>query len=139
MSNIDFEKVITAEKRVSVNRQRMLALLTELRSEHERAGYELPTGQRIQTDFDSRTELGMQWLLFKSGNRDTPLHWKAIDEWIVLTPDMLGQAIWKIYDYVEACFQAEHAVADRITSGELTEFSEASELFQNELEFRAEE
>jgi len=139
MSNIDFAKVITAEKARAVRCERLLELLAEFRSQHVRAGFELPTGQRIQTDQDSRAELAMHWLLYKGGGRDAPLHWKALDGWIVLTPDMLGQVIWKIYDHVEACFQAEHAVAERITSGELTEFAEAAELFQNELEFLTKE
>ena len=139
MSNIDFAKVVSAEAAKALKQRRMLSLLAELRSEHARAGYLLPTGERIQTDRKSRTELGIQWLLHKAGNRDAPLHWKCHEGWIVMSPDMLGQVIWKIYDHVEACFQAEHAVTDRINSGELTEFSEAAELFKNMLEYFTEE
>lgn len=129
MSNIDMSQAITAEDRRITRQTGLAEQLAELRYTHENADVELPGEVLIQGSREARQELATQHMLRQTGVAEGPLYWKGPNGWITLSADMLGLALWEISNRIQACFQAEQLVIERIKADELAVFSDVEGAF----------
>lgn len=134
MGNIDFSKVISAETIRLDLQERLKGFLAELRYEAESADVALPGGMVIQGTRTARHELSAQHMLRHTNVTTGPLDWKGPQGWIIMSPDMIGHALWVISARISACFRAERMVQELIEAGDISAFDKVEQAFKDRLD-----
>lgn len=134
MANVDISQIETVEMAQDKTRQRLLALLAEMRWRKETSGVNITEDAVFQSDRTTRTELASLITNLSLGTITAPVTWKALSGWEVLGEDQLRQTLWLINEHVQACFVAEKAVATRVTSRDLMAEDQLAGAFETAFE-----
>lgn len=130
MSNIDYSAIVTAEEKSHTHRKSLLAFLAEQRRSAERAGVVWRHGLTLKSDPASRAALGQLLSEWDSAVTKGGVIWKCADGWDRMDKRAVRKALRILRSHVQACFTAEHFVAQEITGNRLTSCLSIQERFQ---------
>ena len=136
MSNIDLSQAISADSLRQAKNAALFEQLAELRYSLENEPVDLPDGMEIQGNREARQELAAQHFLRQTGVAEGPVYWKGPSGWITLSPDMLGLALWKISNRIQALFEAEKLFQDKISTSDFQSFAVVADGFLAHVEWR---
>lgn len=105
-------------------KQRKLQEIAYARWREETIGVTLPDGTVIKTDRESQALLtGAALAAMQDPN--TPIEWKGVNGWVVLTPQQILEMASIVRQHVQACFSKEKRLTEKIMAATTIEELEA--------------